>query len=72
MHRDGWVSLMYRRDHCCSDVAKTAPVRLITRLNDQSEFTQIACLGGENGGGMVRVEGMDVGDTVMFGSARIR
>ena len=30
----------------------------------------MADLGGENGGGMARVEGIDVGDTATFGSAR--
>ena len=34
----------------------------------QSEFTQIAYLGGENGGGLSAVEGMDGRDT--FWSAR--
>ena len=36
------------------------------------EFTQMVDVGGENGGGMVRVEGIDMGAmvTVTFGSAR--
>ena len=59
---------MYRRDHCCSDVANKAHVRLMTKLRNQSEFTQTAYLGGENGGGLAKGEGMDV--RVAFGSAR--
>jgi hypothetical protein len=59
---------MYRRNHCCSDVANRAHVRLMTKLKNQSEFTQMACLGGENGGGMATGEGIDA--RVAFGSAR--
>jgi hypothetical protein len=40
---------MYRRAHCCSDVARRAHVRLITKLRNQSELTQTAWLGGEKG-----------------------
>jgi hypothetical protein len=40
---------------------------LMTKLKNQSEFTQITYLGGENGGGLTRGE-MDV--RVAFGSAR--
>jgi hypothetical protein len=40
---------MYRRAHCCNNVAKRAQVRLITRLKNQSELTQTAYFGGENG-----------------------
>jgi len=66
---------MYRGNQCRNDgndIAKKAHVRLITRLKNQSEFTQMACLGGENraGGGTGRVEGIDVGATVTFGWAR--
>ena len=43
----------------------------MTKLKNQSEFTQTAYLGGENGGGVAMVEGMDVGGTVTFGSAKI-
>ena len=59
---------MYRRDHCCSDVANSAHVRLITKLKNQSEFTQMAYLGGENWGGLARGE---MGVCVAFGLARI-
>jgi hypothetical protein len=61
------------RDHCCNDIAKSAYVRLITRLKNQSEFTQMAYLGGENGArvGMERVEGVGVGGRAAFGLARI-
>jgi hypothetical protein len=36
----------------------------MTKLANQSEFTQIAYLGGENAGGLVRVEGTDGGDAL--------
>jgi len=62
------VSLIYRRAHCCNDIADRAQVRLIHKLRNHSEFTQIAYLGGENGGGSV--VGMGVGSTVMLGLAR--
>jgi hypothetical protein len=62
---------MYRRAHCCNDVAKTAQVRLITKLKNQSEFTQMVYLGGENGGGTAGMDGMDVRGSVAFGSAKI-
>ena len=58
---------MYLRAHCCNDVAKRAQVRLVTKLKNQSEFTQTALFGGENGGG---VGGIGVRGTVPFGSAR--
>ena len=53
-------------------MAKRAHVRFITRVKNQSEFTQMADLGGENltGGSIGRVEGIGRGDTVTFGSAR--
>jgi hypothetical protein len=31
---------MYRRAHCCTDVASIAQVRLITKLKSQSELAQ--------------------------------
>jgi len=34
----------------------------MTRLKNQSEFTQMAYLGGENGGGLAIAEGKDVLD----------
>ena len=71
LHHELWVAVMYRRAHCCSDVAKRAHVMLITRLKNQSEFTQMAYIGGENGGGVATVEGKDVPGAVPFGSARI-
>ena len=55
--------LTYRCAHCCNDVANGAAVRLITKLRNQSEFTQMAYIGGENGGGLGRMEGMDAGVT---------
>ena len=33
----------------------------MTRLKNQSEFTQMAYVGGENGGGLGMMEGMDAG-----------
>src|SRR5258708_39181963 len=44
----GWVTLMYRRVHCCNRVASKALVRLMAKLENQSEFTQMAYPGGEN------------------------
>jgi hypothetical protein len=58
---------MYRRDHCCRDVANSAHVRLMTKLKNQSEFTQMAYFGGVNGGGLTTGE-MDL--CVAFESAR--
>jgi hypothetical protein len=40
----------------------------MTKLKNQSEFTQMAYLGGENGGGFVTGKGM--GARVTFGLAR--
>ena len=40
----------------------------MTKLKNQSEFTQTAYLGGENGGGLAKGEG--IGARVAFGSAR--
>jgi len=40
----------------------------MAKLENQSEFTQIAYLGGEKGGGLSTLEGSDAGDT--FVSAR--
>jgi hypothetical protein len=40
----------------------------MTKLNSQSEFTQIADFGGEKGGGLAGEARMDARD--MFGSAR--
>src|SRR6266850_2803475 len=45
----GWVTFMYRRAHCCSNVANSAQVRPITKLRNHSELTQTAYFGGENG-----------------------
>ena len=51
--------LRYRRDQCCNNVAHIAHERLITKLKNQSEFTQTAYLGGENAGGVATVDGVD-------------
>src|SRR6266403_4631919 len=44
----GRVTLMYRRVHSCNRVTRTALVRLMTKLEIHSEFTQMAYLGEEN------------------------
>src|SRR5258708_38951702 len=44
----GWVTLMYRRVHCCNRGASKALVMLMVKLENQREFTQMAYLGGEN------------------------
>jgi hypothetical protein len=36
-----------------------ALVRPIVKLKNQSEFTQMACLGGENAGGSAKAEGVN-------------
>jgi len=51
--------MTYRRVHCCNRVASKALVWLMARLENQSEFTQIAYLGGENDGGSATVGEMD-------------
>ena len=48
---------MYRRAHCCKDVANRAHETLMTKLKNHNEFTQMAYLGGENGGGLAEGEG---------------
>jgi hypothetical protein len=59
---------MYRRVHCCIKVASKALVMLMVKLDIQSEFTQIAYLGGENGGSPTTVEEVDarLGDTFVL------
>jgi hypothetical protein len=49
-------------------VSNKALVSLMAKLKNQSEFTQIAYRGGENGGGSTTVGEMDARDT--FESAR--
>ena len=54
-----WVTFMYRRAHCWSNVAKSAHVRLMTKLRNQRELTHTAEVGGENGmNGLGSVGGM--------------
>ena len=55
---------MYRRAHCCNDVATIAHERLITKLKNQNVFAQTAYLGGMNAGGLERVEDTD-GDVTL-------
>jgi hypothetical protein len=45
----GDPDILYRRVHCCIKVASRALVILMAKLEIQSEFTQIAYLGRENG-----------------------
>lgn len=66
------VLLMYRRAHCCSNVARRPHVRLMLKLKNQSEFTQIAKLGGVNGGGLASKGGIDMLDLLPLESARSR
>ena len=56
--------LRYRRAHCCSNVARRAQVRLITKLKNQSALTKTAWFGGEKGSG-------EAGLFDPFGSASI-
>jgi hypothetical protein len=66
---DGWVTFIYRRAHFWSNVAKSAQVRLMTKLRNQRELTQTAYLGGVNGmDGSGSMEGMRM--WVPFESAR--
>ena len=50
---------MYRRAHCCSNVASRAQVKLIAKLKNHNALTQIADNGGENAGGADRVRRTD-------------
>jgi len=47
-----------------------AVVKLITKLRNHSEFTHIAYVGAENGGGLAMVEGMAARE--LSGAARRR
>ena len=49
---------MYRCAQCFPSVATVAPVRLIAKLRNQSELTQIAYFGGENAGGLAKLDGI--------------
>src|SRR5260221_11481123 len=52
------VTPIYLSTQRCSNVANVAPERLMNRANNQSEFTQMAYLGGEKGGGLANVDGI--------------
>lgn len=54
------VTRTYRRAHCCNEVASRAQVRLITRLENQSELYQIADLGGLNVEGLGGTGGSEI------------
>jgi hypothetical protein len=68
LHSVGQVTVIYLRPHCCINMANMALIRLLTRLKNQKELTQMEYLGGENGGGLEIGEGMGVRDA--FGSTR--
>jgi len=59
---------MYRRAHCCTNIASRAQERVITKLKDQSELTQMTDFGGEKVCGLDNVGGMET--RVLLGSAR--
>lgn len=59
---------MYRRVHCCNQVASSAHIRLRHKLKNQSELIKIADREGEKGGGSAGEARIDVRDTL--GSAR--
>ena len=54
--------MRYKRAHCCNKIANRAHVRLMTKLKNQSELTQTADAGGENGGGSGSVVGTVICD----------
>jgi len=56
----GWVILMYRRAHCCSSVARAAHVRLMVKLRNHSELTQMAYFCGEKVDRSARVDSGEV------------
>jgi hypothetical protein len=53
---------MYRRAHCCRNVARRPHVRLMLKLRNQREFKQMAKRGGENGCGLMSNEGIEMLD----------
>jgi len=59
---------MYRSARRRSNKVNKADDRLKSRANSQSEFTQMAYLGGENGGGKGKVDGINPSDA--FGLAK--
>ena len=59
--------MTYLRAHCCNSVASSAHVRLMAKLENQNELTQIAYVGGEKGGGLTGQARIDARD--MLGSA---
>jgi len=61
LYRGGWVILMYRRAHCCSNVARKAHVRLMVKLRNHSILTQMACFCGEKVDRPARVDSAEVG-----------
>ena len=61
---------MYLRAHCCSNVARRAHVRLIAKLRNQSELTQMACFDGEKvEDGLDSIEGMEMCDRLASASS---
>lgn len=63
------MSLGYRRAHCWNNVAIKAQVKLITKLNNQSQLTQTADVGAVNEAAeLVNDRGMTTGDLVSLES----
>lgn len=50
----------YERAHCCDKIANRADARLMTKLRNQSELTQMADAVGENASGSGNVVGGDL------------
>ena len=58
---------MRRETYSRSTVANVAPDRLSIRADNQRQFTKTRYVGGENGGGLAKVDGIDPTDA--FGLA---
>ena len=56
--------MTYRRVHWCNIVANKAAVRLMARLKNHREFTQMAYLGGEKAGAATIGGGLKASYTV--------
>ena len=54
--------MRYRSDQRACIVADRAPVKLISKDSNQSEFTKTAYLGGENAGGFTKVDEIGLSD----------
>src|SRR5712691_2166285 len=63
LHPGCWVKAVYRRAHCCNNVANRVSKRMINKLRKKHVFVQMAYTRGENSGGS---GGMDARE--LFGS----